>query len=850
MQIKNVTLNEHALTFTYENDLLAKVYFVTENILRFQITPEKEFSNIPSIMENVEVPDEGDATVGTGGSGQKLNTKILLEKMTEEVFPSETLENGLKTDKYLAKLDLAKTRLEIFNSQGEKVFFEDGLPLKNEKGHLGLKLSSQPNEYFFGGGTQNGFVNLKGKKIQIENQNMWTEGGVASPNPFFFSTKGYGLLMNTFTKGSYSFHTPRATYLQHEDKKLDAFIILGEEPEKIIHGYHILTGKPHLSPLYSYYPAHLNAYNRDSWVEVTPESDGAILFPDGKYYKEYQPIREKTFNTGFRHGTITLKGQKLVPNVSITKDVTFIHPDEKGMPKEGILESLNGEKENYQFSARAIIDRYKKQDLPLGWFLPNDGYGAGYGQTDSLAEDIENLKNFGDYARENGVELGLWTQENLAPKDPNHPQKDERDLEKEVQIAGLTALKTDVAWVGEGYTFGLNGVADAFSKMKKLSKKRPFIVTLDGWAGTQRYGSIWSGDQEGSDWQNVKFHIPTYLSTGLSGNPNVGGDIDGIFGGDNPIIQTRDLQWKSFTPIQLSMDGWGSKAKDLGAQFGAEFLDINRFYLKIKTMLLPYFYSLAYEAREKGLPILRPTFMAEANEFTYGSSLEYQFLLGENLLVAPIYEPYGLKEDGTSKRQSVYLPNNTATWYDVFTGKSVGAGCTLADIEAPLWKLPLYVKEGSIFPLWNATNQVREVDHRMRHYLFYPSVEKTTFTEYEDDGISNDFEAGKYLTTLISQEKKENELMINIHSAQGEGYEEMIEKRQTKVQVFLDKKPEKVILNGEEIADWTYEKLLLKTFAPENSQSDFSQKEISLGNFVTIHVPETSIKKETKIIIA
>ena len=298
------------------------------------------------------------------------------------------------------------------------------------------------------------------------------------------------------------------------------------------------------------------------------------------------------------------------------------------------------------------------------------------------------------------------------------------------------------------------------------------------------------------------------------------------------------------------MDGWGSKAKDLGAQFGDEFLDINRFYLKIKTMLLPYFYSLAYEAREKGLPILRPTFMAEANEFTYGSSLEYQFLLGENLLVAPIYEPYGLKEDGTSKRQSVYLPNNTATWYDAFTGKSVGAGCTLADIEAPLWKLPLYVKAGSIFPLWNATNQVREVDHRMRHYLFYPSVEKTTFTEYEDDGISNDFEAGKYLTTLISQEKKENELMITIHSAQGEGYEEMIEKRQTKVQVFLDKKPEKVILNGEEIADWTYEKLLLKTFAPENSQSDFSQKEISLGNFVTIHVPETSIKKETKIIIA
>ncbi len=79
-------------------------------------------------------------------------------------------------------------------------------------------------------------------------------------------------------------------------------------------------------------------------------------------------------------------------------------------------ESLNGEKNNYQFSARAVIDRYKKHDMPLGWLLPNDGYGAGYGQTETLDGNIANLKSLGDYARKNGVEIGLWTQSDLHPK--------------------------------------------------------------------------------------------------------------------------------------------------------------------------------------------------------------------------------------------------------------------------------------------------------------------------------------------------------------------------------------------------------------------------------------------------
>ena len=67
---------------------------------------------------------------------------------------------------------------------------------------------------------------------------------------------------------------------------------------------------------------------------------------------------------------------------------------------------------------------------------------------------------------------------------------------------------------------------------------KPNVVSLDGWAGTQRYAGIWTGDQSGGQWEYIRFHIPTYIGTSLSGQPNVGSDMDGIFGGKNQTVQT------------------------------------------------------------------------------------------------------------------------------------------------------------------------------------------------------------------------------------------------------------------------------------------------------------------------
>ena len=227
----------------------------------------------------------------------------------------------------------------------------------------------------------------------------------------------------------------------------------------------------------------------------------------------------------------------------------------------GIRESLNGELDNYQFSARAAIDRYLDNDMPLGWFLPNDGYGAGYGQTSTLDGNIQNLKAFGDYARSKGVEIGLWTQSDLHPKDSIEALL-QRDIVKEVRDAGVRVLKTDVAWVGWGYSFGLNGVADVGPHHAQVRQQRPslhhFARRLGRHTTLCRY---WSGDQTGGDWEYIRFHIPTFIGSGLSGQPNITSDLDGIFGGKNIPVNVREFQWKTFTPMELQHGRMGRQSQ-------------------------------------------------------------------------------------------------------------------------------------------------------------------------------------------------------------------------------------------------------------------------------------------------
>jgi hypothetical protein len=611
--------------------------------------------------------------------------------------------------------------MQVTDLRTGKVAVQQVKPTAISPGKTTVFLNNHPGEYYYGGGVQNGRFSHRGTLIDISNTNSWTDGGVASPAPFFWSTCGYGMLAYTFHPGTYDFGKTDAstTILSHETGHLDLFLMVDASPEDLLSDYYQLTGHPILLPKFAFYEGHLNAYNRDYWKKT--DGTAGILFEDGNRYVESQ------------------------------KD------------NGGIKESLNGEKGNYEFSARAVIDRYGRNDMPLGWILPNDGYGAGYGQTETLDGNIANLKSFGDYARSHGVQVGLWTQSDL------HPKKDvkallQRDIVKEVRDAGVRVLKTDVAWVGSGYSFGLNGIADVSKVMSCYGNDaRPFIITLDGWAGTQRYGGIWTGDQTGGEWEYIRFHIPTYIGAGLSGLGNITSDMDGIFGGKNPIVNVRDFEWKAFTLMQLNMDGWGSNPK-YPSIFGEPATTINRSYLKLKSELLPYTYSLAHEAVD-GLPVIRAMFLGYPSDYTHGTATKYQYMFGPSFIIAPIYQNTASDPEGNDIRNNIYLPEGT--WYDYFSGETYTGGRVINSFKAPLWKLPVFVKEGAIIPMSNPSNNPSQIDNTNRIYEIYPSG-TTTFTQYDDDGATEQYRKGKSVTThIISSLDGRGNLTVTITPAQG-----------------------------------------------------------------------------------
>lgn len=674
---------------------------------------------------------------------------ILVENPRRPVGQLEIKNNGnnvtIASSKISIEINKNTSLLKVINKATKKVAVEMQKPVAFGEGKVTLVLKENPQEYFYGGGVQNGRFSHRGKSIAIVNENSWTDGGVSSPAPFYWSTNGYGMMWYTFKPGKYDFGAKEngEVILTHNTDYLDVFFMINDGAANLLHDFYQLTGNPVLLPKFAFYEGHLNAYNRDYWKE---DSSG-ILFEDGKRYKESQK------NNG------------------------------------GIKESLNGEKNNYQFSARAVIDRYKNNDMPFGWILPNDGYGAGYGQTSTLDSNIANLKSFGDYARKQGVQIGLWTQSDLHPK-PGVSALLQRDIVKEVRDAGVRVLKTDVAWVGDGYSFGLHGVADVGHIVPYYGNDaRPFIISLDGWAGTQRYATVWTGDQTGGNWEYIRFHIPTFIGAGLSGQPNITSDMDGIFGGENAVVNAREFEWKTFTPMQLNMDGWGANPKYPEA-LGEPTTSINRTYLKLKSELLPYTYSIAKEA-VTGLPMIRAMFLDEPNDYTLGKATEYQFMYGPYFLIAPVYQSTEMDKDGNDIRNNIYLPKGN--WIDYFSGEEYSGDCIINSFEAPIWKLPVFVKRGAIIPMNNPNNHVNEIDKSLRTYEIYP-FGKTSFTQYDDDGATEAYKNGTGATTLIESDLSGDVATIRVHPTKGD-FNGFVKQKTTIFKINVTAKPKNIIVS-------------------------------------------------------
>lgn len=794
--VSNVSAVDNKVNLTFETGEKMQLTFLSKSIFRMYLAPDgeefKEYpdANSPEHTATIAVNSDASLADGTTPNVSERDGKVYIS-----------------TDEMILEIDKTTSLMKLSKADGT-VVWEESAPLKYKDGETKQTLKTTADEYFYGGGTQNGRFSHKGQVINVKNENNWVDQGVASPNPFYWSTKGYGVLRNTFRPGVYDFGSSdtETVVTTHTEKRFDAYYFVGDTPADLLKGYYTVTGNPVELPEYASYLGHLNCYNRDYWIEVPEGTSNAVKIGD-KWYSESQ-----TDNGGKQ-------------------------------------ESLLGEGD---LTAQKIIEEHKEYDMPLGWFLPNDGYGCGYGQTTTQAGDIDNLSKFADYAINNGIRTGLWTQSNLWPEDPTNPQKGERDIYKEVE-AGVESVKTDVAWVGAGYSMALNGISVAYDAITSKSGSKANIVTLDGWAGSQRYAGIWTGDQTGGKWEYIRFHIPTYIGTALSGQPNVGSDMDGIFGGGDKIVQTRDFQWKAFTTYMLDMDGWGSNQKSPWA-LGEDGTSINRAYLKLKAMLQPYINTISHNATvEGGLPMLRAMMLEEANDYTLGTATQYQYMWGDQILVAPIYQDTNSDAAGNDIRNNIYLPSTSDIWIDYFTGEQYKGGQILNEFDAPIWKLPVFVKNGTILPRYAENNNPEAVtstnsdglDRSQRIVEFFPS-EETSFTQYEDDGITFN---GESATTKYTSKVDGTTAILTAETTKG-SYTNMVKERSTEFMVHVSAEPTSVEgftkVNTKEEYDNATGKVYYYDAAPNIIVKEFATKGSTYENSTETTTPILYVKDTSK----
>ena len=265
--------------------------------------------------------------------------------------------------------------------------------------------------------------------------------------------------------------------------------------------------------------------------------------------------------------------------------------------------------------------------------------------------------------------------------------------------------------------------------------ERVFTVTRAGCPGIQRYAQTWTGDNTTS-WHTLRWNIRMGLTMSLSGMFNTGHDIGGFAGPTpDPELLARWMQSGALNP-RCIMNSWKADGRTTVPWLHPETTVIIRDTIRLRYRLLPYLYTQYWRAHRYGEPILRPTFFEFENDPRAFDDCD-DFMVGNALLVAPVVS-------AGAREREVYLPaaeGGQTEWVDFHSGRYFPGGQRVV-VEAPLERLPLFVRAGAVLPMTGSDDFTNLHDESSRSLRVYPEREgrqarSPLLSElYEDDGLS------------------------------------------------------------------------------------------------------------------
>lgn len=600
-----------------------------------------------------------------------------------------------------------------------------------------LSFSMEDGERFYGGGsTSRDHIQHRGEFLR-----MWTTYQQTEiPMPFMMSSRGWGVYNNSTRKSFFDIGSQQKSKFNiiNTFDEADFFLMMGKDMPAILNEYTLVTGRTYVLPKWAY---------------------GLCFGPN---------MREEQFDI--------LNDAVRFRQFDVPCDVFWLEP--QWMEKR------------YDFSTK------KKWNYDR--FSPEP-----YWLQDQYPKTMHNRLFIGKL-RSMGFHLGLWLCEEydlsiqeediIAERTGGKLSGQEHWMDHLTVFMdqGVEGFKLDPARTIDNHTNWkyYNGRTDKEmhnlnqvllpKQMRELGRKyngkRTWHHYCGGWSGTQRWTASTSGDNGGG-----KTALYDQLNLGMSGFLNTSCDVMSV----PRELEMQGLHFGLFLPW-VQINSWFSMMHPF--YYAKEEQDIYRFYVKLRYSLAPYIYSMALEAAQNGMPIVRSMPLCFPDDRNC-DDMTYQYMFGDNFCVGIF-------------TNEIYLPKGT--WTDAWSGEKIVSKGETFTREYPSDRAGLlFIREGAIIPTQPDVEYLGARPFDRVILKVYPHGD-SAYTMLDDDGESYEYENGGIASTLFESHERDGGVEVVVNPVQG-SFKGMPSEREYSFRIQRDSRPASVSLNGAAVQDWTYE---------------------------------------------